>query len=119
MGKSSTSFKKGHKPVSPGRTPLPKDVLAARALSYDELCRTVIEVRMLTPDDLKKIDMNKMSLGKRAIINAYAKLDYRGIKDYEDRLWGKAKETIDLGLNSESKILPITINVVGIKNSNS
>lgn len=99
MGKSSTSFKKGHKPVSPGRKPLPKETMEARNLSYNEMCTTVIEVRHLTPNDLKKIDMNNVSLGKRAIINAYAKLDYRGIKDYEDRLWGKAKETLDLGLN--------------------
>lgn len=36
-----------------------------------------------------------MPLGKRAIINAYATLDYKAIKDFEDRLWGKAKETVD------------------------
>ena len=47
---------------------------------------------------------DKETLGKRAIMNAFIKLDYRGIKEYEDRLWGKAKETIDLDANLKSEI---------------
>jgi len=96
MGKSATSFKKGHKPVSPGRPPLPADIRAARNLSYEEMCRTVIQVREMTTAELKQIDLEQVPLGKRMIINAYAKMDFRGVQIYEDRLWGKAKERVEL-----------------------
>ena len=90
------NFPKGHR--FGGRKPLPDDIKEARTLSYNEMCRTVIEVRGLTPEKVKKLDIEKETLGKRAIMNAFVKLDYRGIKDYEDRLWGKAKENIDLAI---------------------
>ena len=93
-------FKKGEG----GRKPLPEDIKAARNMSYEDMCRTVIEVRNLTTEKLKEEEIDKIPLGKRAIINAYAKLEYKGIKDYEDRLWGKAKETIDLESNIEGDI---------------
>lgn len=79
-----------------GRKPLPKDILAARAMAAEEMVRTVIEVRRMTAGDVKKLDLDKVPLGKRAIISAYAKNDYKGIKDYEDRLFGKATETVDV-----------------------
>jgi hypothetical protein len=85
-------FKKGEG----GRKPLPADVKAARSLSYEEMCRTVMDVINMTRKDVKKADNDDLPLGKRAIMNAYAKLDYRAIYDYENRLWGKAKETVDL-----------------------
>jgi len=88
------NFKKGEG----GRKPLPEDIKMARNLSYEEMCKTVIEVRKLTPEKVKDENMDKMPLGKRAILNAYAKLDYKGIKEYEDRLWGKAKESYDIEL---------------------
>ena len=91
-------FKKGEG----GRKPLPADIKAARNLSYEEMCRSVIEVRNLTPEQVKKIDLDKETLGKRAILNAFVKLDYKGIKEYEDRLWGKAKETVDLDLGDNN-----------------
>ncbi len=100
MAKNKTSFKKGHKAVSPGRPQLPDDIKEARNMSFNDMCRTVIEVRNLTPSEIKNENMETISLGRRAIMNAYAKNDYRGIKDYEDRLWGKAKETIDATINS-------------------
>ena len=78
-----------------GRKPLPEDIKIARNMSYEEMCRTVIQVRQIVLSG-NKIKIDDMPLGKRAIFNAYQKLDYRGIKDYEDRLWGKAKENIDL-----------------------
>jgi hypothetical protein len=92
------NFKKGEG----GRKPLPEDIKIARSLSYEDMCRTVIEVRSLTPENIKALDMDKEPLGKRAILNAYVKLDYRGIKDYEDRLWGKAKETVDLDVGGSN-----------------
>jgi hypothetical protein len=85
-------FKKGEG----GRKPLPADIKAARNLSYEDMCRTVIKVRKMTRKDVKAEDNDELELGKRAIMNAYAKLDYRAIYDYENRLWGKAKETLDL-----------------------
>jgi len=105
MGKSSTSFKKGHKPASPGRPKLPADIRAAKTLSYEEMCRTVIEIRSFTPKKIKGLNMEEMPLGKRAIINAYIKLDYNGIRQYEDRLWGKATETIDANVSGNLDII--------------
>ena len=89
-------FKKGQSGNPNGRKPLSPDIRAARNLSYEEMCRTVIQVRSMTQSEAKKLDIEKEPLGKRAILNAYLKLDYRGIKDYEDRLWGKAQEAIKL-----------------------
>jgi hypothetical protein len=109
---NKTSFKKGN--PGGGRKPLPMDILEARNLSYEDMCRTVIEVRNLSPTDIKKIDMEKVSLGKRAIMNAYAKLDYRGIKDYEDRLWGKAKEIMDV---NQSGNLNFKIEIIGVSSA--
>lgn len=83
-----------------GRKSLPDDIKAARAMAYEDMCKTVIEVRSLTPEAVKELDMDKEPLGKRAILNAYVKLDYRGIKDYEDRLFGKATDNIDLKTSS-------------------
>jgi hypothetical protein len=88
-----------------GRKPLPDDIKAARNLSYEDMCRTVIKVRQYKKGELDKIDKNKLTLGELAIINAYEKLDYQGIKCYEDRLWGKAKETIDANINTDNRDL--------------
>lgn len=87
-------FAKGNK--GGGRKPLPEDIRAARAMATEEMLRTVIEVRLLTIGEVKKLDLDKVSLGKRAIISAYVKNDYKGIKVYEDRLFGKAQESIKL-----------------------
>ena len=106
------NFAKGNK--IGGRKALPADIKAARNLSYEDMCRTVIEVRNMTPETVKKEDMEKVPLGERAIINAYAKLDYRGIKDYEDRLWGKARESMELSTPEDSSI---TIKVIGVDTS--
>src|SRR5271157_5312052 len=91
---NQTSFKKGN--PGGGRKTLPADIRAARNMSYEDMCHTVIETRNMTPAELKQIDLENIPFGKRAIINAYAKMDYRAIKEYEDRVWGKAKETVAL-----------------------
>ena len=87
-------FQKGHS--LGGRKKLPADLQAARNLAFEEMCRTVINTRNMTPAELKGLDLENMPLGQRAIINAYAKPDYRAMKDCEDRLWGKPKETVAL-----------------------
>lgn len=102
-------FKKGNK--LGGRPKLPEDIRAARTLSYNNMCRTVMEVMNMTVEDLKKVEMEKIPLGKRAIITAYATLDYKGIKEYEDRLWGKAKDNVNL-ISEEG--MNITVNIKGI-----
>jgi len=79
-----------------GRKSLPDDILEARNLSYEEMCRSVIRIRQMTPAQVKKLKMEEISLGERTILNAYTLLDYKGVKDYEDRLWGKAIETKEL-----------------------
>lgn len=109
MAKNRTSFKKGQIANPKGRKPLPADVRASRNMSHEELCRTVIEVRNMTYREALTIDKDLISLAKRAILNAYVKLDYRGIKEYEDRLWGKAQEKMMIGMNSEA---PVDIEVI-------
>ena len=101
MAKTRTTFQKGKSGNPKGRKPLPKDIRAARNLSYEDMCRTVIDVRSMTSMEAKEEDQKQMPLGRRAIMNAYAKLDYRGIKDYEDRLWGKARESVDMNINTD------------------
>jgi len=95
------NFKKGEG----GRKPDPPDIKAAKNMSYEEMCRTVIDVRNMTPAEIKKINLEIIPLGKRAIMNAYVKLDYRGIESYENRLWGRATETIDANVTGNMKIM--------------
>lgn len=79
-----------------GRKALPDDIKLARSLSYSDMCKTVIEVRNLTLKDIVKTNPDEMTLGKRAICRAYEDLDYNAIRGYEDRLWGKARESVDI-----------------------
>ena len=101
--KDNGQFSEGN--AGGGRKPLPEDIKAARNLSYEEMCRSVIEVRNMTVDEAKTEDLDKLPLGKRAIFNAFVKLDYKGIKEYEDRLWGKAKDFLDVELPTGIKIV--------------
>jgi hypothetical protein len=93
-------FIKGNK--EGGRKALPDDIMAARNLSYEEMCRMVIDIRSMTLQEaetrLSPENALYIPLGERAIMKAYVNLDYKGITDYENRLWGKAKETVDLDL---------------------
>ena|SRR3990167_4232937 len=102
------NFPKGHK-ICGGRKPLPADVRAARNMAYSEMCQTVIRIRSMTAVDVAKLDRKKLTLGELAILNAYVKQDYRGIKEYEDRLFGKATEKISLQNESEN---PLSVQIV-------
>lgn len=115
MAKTRTSFQKGQVGNPKGRKPLPDDIKYARNMSYEDMCRTVIEVRAMTPEQVKRLDSDKEPLGKRAILNAYVKLDYRGIKDYEDRLWGKAKESHEVTGSYLFDDMEIKIEIVDAK----
>ena len=110
-------FAKGNKYGKGCRPQMPADIRAARNMSYEDMCKTVIEVRKLTSKGVKELDMENTPLGMRAIINAYAKLDYQGIKIYEDRLWGKAQESIDLGIDATGNI-EIIISAKQIEDNN-
>jgi len=87
-------FEKGN--AGGGRPALPDDIRAARAMSYEEHLRTIMEVRRMTPAELKKMNMETMSFGKRGVITDYAKNNTAGIKIHEDRLFGKAVEKMEI-----------------------
>lgn len=89
-------FQKGVATNPKGRPPLPPDLRAARAMETEKMLRAVIKVRNSTADDIKKIDLNQCILGEVAIMRAYLSNDPKQIKDYEDRLFGKAPETFDI-----------------------
>ena len=78
--KRGKPFSKGASGNPKGRKPLPADIKAARVLATEEMLRTVIDVRRMTAGQVRKLDLEKVPLGKKAIISAYAKNDYRGIK---------------------------------------
>ena len=104
--KTGHRFQKGETGNPKGRKPLPKDIRAARSMATEEMLRAVIEVRRMTVSEVKTIDLETLPLGKRAIISAYTKNDYKGIKDYEDRLFGKAHETVALTGEDGKPIIP-------------
>jgi hypothetical protein len=101
---NSGQFKPGHKAVSPGRKALPAETHDRKADAYNQYINDVLDVREMTPADILSIDMENTPLGRRHIMQVYAKNDVRGIKDCEDRVFGKAKETIDLGLNPDNEL---------------
>lgn len=109
----SHKFAKGNK--FGGRKPLSKETIEARHLSYEQMVLAVIEVRNFTLNDIKNINPDDIPMGKRAIIKAYTELDYKAIKDYEDRLWGKAKETIDVDVDMDERKIEVehTLNIQG------
>ena len=98
-----------------GRKPLSADVKAARNMSYEQAIQTIIKIRSLTKADVKDLDPSTITLAEAAIFKAYQTCDYRAIKDYEDRIWGKAKESVELSGDSSNplsfkiEILPVTI----------
>lgn len=87
-------FKAGKSGNPGGRKALPPDVREAVNMIREDIIKTVYGIRDMRVSEAKKLD--DMPLGKRAIVNAYLKMDYQGIKIYEDRVLGKAKETNEI-----------------------
>ncbi len=108
--KRGKPFPKGNK--LGGRKPLPPDILAARALSNEEMIREVIEIRSMTWRESTTSSVEEMPLGRLAIMRAYQNLDWPGIKNYEDRVWGRAQENINLngalGINTDFDLSKLT-----------
>ena len=86
-----------------GRKKLPDDIKAARHMAYEDMLRTVIDVRLMTVKDAKKINPESLPLGKRAILSAYIKVNHKAITEYENRLFGRAPETIQITDNKTSE----------------
>ena len=105
-------FEKGNK--LGGRKPLPDDLKEAKRMDYEKLLRTIISVRGLTKAEATLLDPAELTLGEQAILKAYQKLDYNNIKVYEDRLFGRAKESVEITGDS-SNPLAFKIEVVPIK----
>lgn len=90
-------FEKGKSGNPSGRPKLPEDIKAARVMAYEDMIRAVIGIRAMKPDEVKTVvEEGTCNMGERAIIKAYVENDTRAIQGYEDRLFGKAKETIEL-----------------------
>jgi hypothetical protein len=92
----ANKFKKGNK--GGGRKPLPKDLREAINQGKEQLCRDVLRIRSLTLDEAKQYKddkklVSKLTIAEYAMINAYIKCDYQAIKQFEDRIFGKAAET--------------------------
>ena len=100
-------FQKGNK--GGGRKPLPPDVKHARAMAYEDMCRTVIKIRSMKEAEAVKHAKLNLTLGERVILTAYLKKDDKLIKQYEDRLFGKATENITLQSDIEN---PLSMQIV-------
>jgi len=88
------TFKKGV--GGGGRPALPDEIKEARRLALEDMLRAVAWARALTTAEAKALDPEALTLGERVILKGYIGSDVNVIKMYEDRLFGKAKETIDI-----------------------
>lgn len=92
---------------SGGRPELPEDIREMRAMEFVKFIKDVIEVRKITVKQMKdkrRINVDNMPLGKRAIVNAYASNNHKAIKNIEDRLFGMAQQFIDLNLGEDAQV---------------
>lgn len=92
-----------------GRPKLSDATTKARNMAYEDLIKTIIKARKMTVTQFQKLDPLKIPLGERAIINAYATLDYMGVKNYEDRLFGKAKDSLEVDLGDQVEKVRLVI----------
>jgi hypothetical protein len=84
-----------------GRPKLDPDVLEARKMLKNDICRSVIKIRSMTLVDAKTLydgpDKGNLTLGEYAILKSYVKGDVRGIDYFESRILGKVEQNVQLG----------------------
>ncbi len=90
------NFEPGQVTNPAGKKPLSDAEKAARDLVRDRVYATVGKAYTLTVEQYDALDKSDMTVGELAIIDAYVKKNYQAIKIYEDRLLGKAKESVEL-----------------------
>lgn len=88
------AFAKGNK--LGGRKPESLEEKAAKALVREKLFGVVALIWNSTEADIRALDIKTLTIGERAVLDAYRKKNYLAIKTYEDRVLGKAKESIEL-----------------------
>ena len=98
-------FVKGKSGNPTGRPKLPEDILKAVNSGREDICRALFEIENLTIPEAKSIKQDNLSLLKRVILKAFIDNDHASIKIYQDRVYGKAKETVDLGISGGINIV--------------
>lgn len=97
------NIQKGQRLPGAGKKPLPDDLKHARNMAYEQMIRETIAIRNMTPSQLAECEKKGLA-GIAAIAKAYQRRDYQGIKYFEDRVFGKAKETHILEMTEGNQI---------------
>jgi len=97
---NSGSFKKGYKPISPGRKPLSIDEKAVRDATKSDLFRWFAEFKNMSPSQVAKLDTREMPLIANGILNSLLKFyengDFKYISYLLDQIIGKADQNVNL-----------------------
>jgi hypothetical protein len=109
VSKEDTQFKKGNCANPGGRPKIPKDIRQALASGRDAFIRDFIEIENLTINKLRDIKIDTISVRKRAIIQAFLKNDTKALKNMYDRVYGKAKESIEFLGEPGTELIRIVI----------
>lgn len=108
-------FQKGQSGNAGGRPKIPDDIKKAIQIGRENMARVLIKIEGLTIGDAKKIDAESMTLVERLILKAFTSGDHHAVKIYQDRVYGRAKESIEIEGNLNS---PVTIFVEGVDPEN-
>lgn len=108
-------FTKGKSGNPSGRPKLPEDILKSISSGREDICRALFEIENLTISEVKSLKQDELSLLKRVILKAFIDNDHAAIKIYQDRVYGKAKETMELDHNINT---PVKIVIEGVSPEN-
>ena len=89
------AWKKGQSGNLSGRPKVPQEIKDLIKKSRHTIYADIAEIRDMTRDELKDLVAHGTG-GRAAIAHAYLKFNHQGIKIYEDRLIGKAVESVEL-----------------------
>ena len=95
-GKIGKPFKKGQSGNPSGRPKIPQDIQDAINAGREALARDLCEIENMTLAQAKKIDIENIPVRKGVILKAFIDRDQQAIKTYQDRVYGKAVETVNL-----------------------